>query len=200
MHKPDIVVIFEESLTTDIFKSFEESVSTEGLNLIVDSREPSGPMACAEWYILTGVAAYISKSYFDGFLKEMGKDHYQYFKDHLSNLTSKVMADPRIEPTLLGTEGKISSNNPFSLAFSVHAEADDGNTFKLLIPKASNGNDYNLMVSKFMDFISDYHLGLQTLDSIGCAWAGSKPPGGMIFVHYNTDSNCIQWLNDRDYR
>ena len=200
MEKPDIGVVFEESISRDIFDNFESNVKTDGLNLIVESREPLGPMACMEWIIMPAVAAYIGKSYFDGFLKEMGKDHYQSITDNLSNLGNKVMATPRIEPTLFGSKGKISTNNPFSLAFSIHAEAENGYMFKLLVPKSISGADCGIIVNKFMEFLSDYHIGLQTLESIGCELNGARPPSNMIFVHYNIDKDCIEWLDEKDYR
>lgn len=200
MIKPDIGLIFEESIPNEIFEDFENNIKADGLNLVVESREPSGPMACPEWFIFPVIAAFIGKSYFDSFLKEAGKDHYQSLKESLSNLTNSVITNPRIEPTLFGTQRKFSSDNPFSLAFSIHAEAEDGYTFKLLIPKSAGSCDYGLITNRFMEFLSDYHLGLHTLASIGCAWEGERPPSNMIFVHYNSDKDSIEWLNEKDYR
>ncbi|HHJ3241679.1 TPA: hypothetical protein ACQJOV_002761 [Vibrio parahaemolyticus] len=199
MTKPDIGLIFQSGLPEELFTQFKADVDVDGVNVIVESREPQGPMACPEWFILTAVAAFVGKSYFDGFLKEMGKDHYNILKNSLADTTKKVMKTPRIEPTLFGSEGKLSTNNPFSLAFSVHAEAENGYIFKLLVPKNAANLDYGLIVSKFLDFLADYHLGIQTLESIGCSWGGSTPPGNMIFVHYNQDTQCIEWLNALDY-
>ncbi|ELB2048012.1 hypothetical protein QNZ80_003148 [Vibrio parahaemolyticus] len=200
MVKPDIGLIFVEGLPEEVFTQFKADVDADGVNVIVESKEPHGPMACPEWFILTAVAAFVAKSYFDGFLKEMGKDHYNILKNSLSDTTKKVMKTPRIEPTLFGSEGKLSSNNPFSLAFSIYAEAENGYIFKLLVPKNTHDLDYGLIVSKFLDFLTDYHLGLQTLESVGCAWIGPRPPGNMIFVHYNQETDAIEWLNALDYR
>lgn len=200
MKKPDICVLFEESISSELFEDFENNVKTEGLKLVVESREPSGPMACIEWFLLPVVAACISKSYFDGFLKEMGKDHYQLMKESLSKLTKKVIHTPRIEPVLFSTKGKIATHNPFSLAFSILAEAEDGYTFKLLIPKLNSNDDYGLIANRFMDFLSDYHAGLKTLESIGYISEGQRPISNIIFVHYNSDNDSIEWLNEKEHR
>ncbi|HCR9765997.1 MULTISPECIES: hypothetical protein [Enterobacterales] len=200
MKKSDISIIFDENIPAEFFKDFENDVEVQGLNLVIESREPTGPMACAEWFILPVVFAFIGKSYFDGFLKEMGKDHYQSMKESLSNLTTKVMKTPRVEPTLFSTKGKISSRNPFSLAFSILAEAEDGYTFKLLIPKTINGGDYSVITNEFMDFLSDYHLGFRTLESIGYVSEEYRPPSDIIFVHYNPTNNSIEWLNEKNHR
>jgi len=197
--KPDIGLVFEEDLPDDIFREFESSVKSNGLNLLVDSKEPMGAMMCGEWYIIPVVAAFIGKSYFDGFLKEMGKDHYQSFKESLSTLLNKVMNKPRIEPVLIGTEGKINQNNPFSLAFAVHAETDDGFTFKLLLPKSSINCSYDVITNKFLEFIENYHLGITDLTSIGFVNPHPFPPKGLVFVHFNIGTNSIEWLNESDY-
>jgi len=110
------------------------------------------------------------------------------------------MTKPRIEPTLFGTEGKISTKNPFSLAFSILAEAEKNYKFKLLIPKPSDEINYNVITNKFMEFLSDYHSGLQTLESIGCNWEYDRPPSNTIFVHYNIKTDSIEWLNEKKYR
>ncbi|WP_142966388.1 hypothetical protein [Klebsiella aerogenes] len=81
MKKSDISIIFDKNIPDEFFKDFENDVEVQGLNLVIESREPTGPMACAEWFILPVVFAFIGKSYFDGFLKEMGKDHYQSMKE-----------------------------------------------------------------------------------------------------------------------
>jgi hypothetical protein len=200
VEKPDIGVIYNEYLEGDIFDDFGSSIKADSLNIIIQSRPQNEPMACAEWYIPAAVIAFIGKSYFDGFLKEMGKDHYQSFKDKLSGLTNEVMSKPKIEPFLIGTEGKISSKNPFSMAFAIHSETIDGHTFKLLIPKAGVLSDYSDHVNRFLEFLSDYHLGLASLDSIGYVNEFINPPGGYVFVRLNVESNQIEWVNSKDYR
>jgi hypothetical protein len=200
MHNPHIGIVFEQNLPDSIFKSFETDVKADGLNVFIESREPFGPMACAEWYIMPAVAAFVGVSYFSGFLKEAGKDHYLLLKERLSNLTNVVMKTPRIEPSVFATEGKINANNPFSLAFAIHADTEDGFTFKLLMPKAKTNSDYELITSKFLDFLNDYHLGIKSLDTIGFIRDINLPAPTMIFIHYNSDSNSIEWLDEKTYR
>ena len=200
MKKPDVGVIFDNRIPKDFFKEFEEETRTKNFSLILNPREPTGPMACLEWFMVPIIGAFIAKSYFDGFLKEMGKDHYQILKQNLSQLTTKAMNTPRIEPTLLGTDGKLSTNNPFSLAFSILGESGEGFIFKLLIPKATKEIDYGLIASSFMDFLSDYHLGLQSLTSIGFPTETDQLLPHTVFVHYDFDTHSIRWLNEQDYR
>ena len=200
MIKPDIAIMYSEYLPKDIFDSFGASVKSENLNVVVQSKPEAGAFLCPEWYIPAAVVAYIGKSYFDGFLKEMGKDHYQTLKEKLSDLTNDVMSRPRIEPVVFGSVGKISGKNPFSAVLAIHSETIDGYTFKLLVPKASASLDYSQHIHVFLEFLSDYHLGLNDLNSIGYNTQFNRPPGGYVFVQFNSVTNRIEWLDEADYR
>ncbi|WP_313323354.1 hypothetical protein [Stutzerimonas nitrititolerans] len=92
MSKPDIALIYEESLPENLFQDFKEGLSNDKIKVSVESRPPSGPQACLEWFIFPLVAAYISKPYFEAFFGEMGKDHYSILKKKLSETTTKVMS------------------------------------------------------------------------------------------------------------
>ncbi|MES9903670.1 MAG: hypothetical protein ABW168_13475 [Sedimenticola sp.] len=199
MKSPDIALVYNEHLPTDLFSEFEESISNHGLTVKVESKPEDGPYACHEWFILTTAAAFVASSYFSGFLKEAGKDHYQALKSGLSGLTNKVMSIPKIEPVMIGTKGKISSNNPYTLAFSIYAEANDGNRFKLLLPKPHDIDDYTEIVYVFLEFLNNYHSGVSSLENIGFELE-TKPPSSLIFVHMNQETKKIEWLDERKYR
>lgn len=194
MSRPDIALIYEESLPESLFQGFQEGLSNEKVTVLVEPRPPSGPQACLEWFIFPVVAAYISKPYFEAFFGEMGKDHYAILKRKLSETTTKVMSQPKIEPTLFGTSGKISKDNPYTLAFSIYAEANDKCRFKLLLPKSAEDNNYNEIIEIFLDFLSEYHSGLKELGEIGLD-TDTKPPGGLVLVHVNTATKSIEWLD-----
>jgi len=199
MKSPDIALIYNEDLSKDLFEGFELSLRNKQLKLTVESKPKNGPYLCAEWFIPTVVVAYIAKSYFNGFLNEMGKDHYLTLKEQLSGVASNVMSKPRIEPTIIGTEGKISKNNPYSLAFSICAEASDGNKFKLLVPKPSEAEDYTIIVYKFLEFLNDFHSGVKIIEDTGYDLS-IKPPSGHVFLHLNQKTQAIEWLDERLYR
>ncbi|MDO8827317.1 hypothetical protein [Methylophaga sp.] len=196
MKKPDVAVVFEEGVSDEQFVEFKNAVSAQGLDVVVESRPPNGPIACAEWFIPTAIVVFLAKSYFDGFLKEAGKDHYQLLKSKLSQVTTKTMRMPRIEPVLFGTKGKLRKNNPYSLALSIYAEANDGNIFKLLLPKPSYYQDYEQIVVSFLNFLNDYHEGARVLGDIGFD-TGIQPPGSTILLHMNEDTQQIEWVDHR---
>ncbi|MBL3591788.1 MAG: hypothetical protein JMN24_18725 [gamma proteobacterium endosymbiont of Lamellibrachia anaximandri] len=199
MTSPDLAVVYDEHMPKELFLEFKNSIDEKNLSVVVEVKEDNGPYACPEWFMLTAVAIFIGKSYFDGFLKEAGKDHYQKLKSHLTRLTNEVMSKPKIEPILVGTEGKISSNNPYSLSFSIYAEANDGNRFKLLLPKPYDTEDYTYIIHGFLEFLNDYHSGIKVLEDIGFD-DNVRAPSGIIFAHMNQESKQIEWLDQREYR
>lgn len=199
MKSPDLAIVYNEHLPGELFEDFKNSISSENLSIAIETKEDDGPYACQEWFILTAAAVFIGKSYFDGFLKEAGKDHYQALKSKLAGLTNKVMSKPKIEPVIVGTKGKVNPNNPYTLAFSIYAESNDGNRFKLLLPKPYDTDDYTEIIHQFMEFLNDFHSGIKTLKDIGFS-EELKAPSGIIFVHMNQETKQIEWLDERKYR
>lgn len=96
MSSPHIALIYEESLSSDLFRDFAEELSNEEIKVSVNARPPSGPQACLEWLMIPIVAVYILKPYCAGFLGEMGKDHYILLKRNISKTAGKVINKPRI--------------------------------------------------------------------------------------------------------
>jgi len=194
--RPDLAVVFEEGIPDDQFAEFKDAVSASGLDVVVESRPAAGPYAGVEWFIPTAIVFFVAKSYFDGFLKEAGKGHYQLLKSKLSKTAAKTMQSPRIEPVLLGTKGKLREDSPYSLALSIYAEANDGNTFKLLLPKPSYQPDHEQIVCSFLNFLNDYHEGVKVLGDIGF-YTAIQPPGRTILVHMSEESKQIEWVDHR---
>lgn len=91
---------------------------------------------------------------------------------------------------------KLHENNPYSLALSIYAEANDGNTFKLLLPKPSYQPDYEQIVCSFLNFLNDYHEGVKVLRDIGFD-TSIQPPDRTILVHMNEQSKQIEWVDHR---
>ena len=83
---PAIGLSYTTRISPDIFTEFECLVAAEGLDLHVEQRDEDGPFAAFEWLVPTAVVVLIGKAYFDGFLKEMGKDHYALLKAGLKSL------------------------------------------------------------------------------------------------------------------
>jgi len=193
MDEPDIGISYHESIPCELFEEFKQSISNESLKLLVEDRPDSGPQMCSEWFMVPTVVAFIAAGYFNGVLSEIGKEHYKILKEKLSRLSNDVMYYPKIEPVLIGTKGKINPDNPYSLAFSVYAQSNDGNTIKLLLPKNTGSTDYSEIVEKFLEFLEEYYSGVKTMENVGFD-STKTAPGRTIFVRMNPDTKEIEWL------
>ena len=192
MQKPQVGILHTERFDNSIFEEFLSEVEHDNLDIQIQETPEPGPFAAVEWFIPTAIIVFIGKAYFEEFLKEMGKDHYNALKSSLAKLTKKTVSQPRIEPVLMSSSGKVNSDNPFSMAYSIIAEGNDGYRFKLLIPKYSSSGNYEAMVLKFMDFIADYHaLGLDSAAAEQISRSGA--PGGVILVSYNPETESTEW-------
>ncbi|EOG1502611.1 hypothetical protein ACK3ID_004445, partial [Vibrio vulnificus] len=191
MQFPDGVYLFYvESQHDEDYDNFSDELSKIGVPSVALSRPEPGFYACNEWLIPTTIVAGISA----GFLSEVGKDLYQLIKNKMSGLCVKTMRKPRIEPVFAGTEGKISSNNPYSSAFSIYSDADLGRRFKLLVPKFSIEVDYNKIVHAYLDFLKDYNDGLVSEKDIGLDLE-IVVVSSTILVHFNDVTQQIEWLD-----
>ncbi len=191
MHQPHIALIHTESVPSEVFSGFTQVISCEGLDLQIKSRKNGGPFAALEWLLPTAVIVYISKSYFDGFLKEMGKDHYNLLKQGFQKLREKVIGPSAPTITLFGSSGKITKEQPYSLVFSVLAEAEPGLRFKLLIQTNVSEDEYEEILGAFLEFLSAFHarsLDAQTIERLVAA----RVVGDTLLLAFNQDAKAIE--------
>lgn len=191
MTQPQIAISYVDTFSKSIFLDFEKIVTAENLNLQIQARPAPGPMAAMEWLIPTAVIAYISKSYFDGFLKEMGKDHYALLKTGLKSLYTSLLGAKAPKVHLVGTTGKVSKEQDYSLLYSIVVEANPKLRFKLLLPANSTEEEYEDTVTEFLSFLEHFHsntLDQATIDRFSVA----RPIGGTLLTKYNVKTGLIE--------
>lgn len=154
---PQLGLIYTEDVPRAVFDDFVETVSTPGLDLAIESRPPSGPFAGLEWLIPTGVMLFIGQGYFNGFLSEMGKDHYAVLKAALKSLRDRFAL---VRVTVVGTPGKASLDQPYSLFYSIYFEAPTGRRVKFLVPNGEAGDqDAFRAMDAFGEFLAAAYSG-----------------------------------------
>lgn len=191
MTPPHLAILHTASVPEEIFSEFRSITASDNLNLSIISREDGGIYAAIEWLIPTAVIVYIGKSYFDGFLKEMGKDHYALLKNGLKTLRAKFLGSNAPVVTVVASEGKSSNDQPYSLFFSIVAEADQGLSFKLLLQREVTETEYEEIISAFLTFLESYHD--RSLDSNSVEKMGQARVVGrtMLFV-FNPQTKTIE--------
>lgn len=179
---PHILISYLKSfpIQEDIIK-FESAISSPKLELVVDARDPI-PFAALEWFIPTAIVIYISKSYFDSFFSEMGKDHYSLLKDAIKNFGAKYIKEDRFKISYIASgREKISSDNIYTNVFSIMSETQSGLRVKLLLQKDIAEEEYFIAVELFLGV-------LEALDS-------SHASQGMIFVGFDRQTKKIEFLD-----
>ena len=196
MDMPHIGISYEGNIPESTFSEFLDDVSNEKLLINVKSREQGGPHAGFEWLLPTMVVAYISKSYFDAFLKEMGKDHYLLLKKGLASLRARLVGEKAPEVTIISTPGKTNKANKYSFVFSIIAEAEEGQRFKLLIQEGVSEGEYARINDAFLTFLEQYHSGnldkkmVEKLVSVNVV-------GGTLLLAFNDDIGELEPIDPR---
>jgi hypothetical protein len=185
MGLPQIGISYLSSIPESIVDEFRVTISHPKLDLRSESREHD-IYAGVEWFLPTALVVYISKSYFDGFLKEMGKDHYLLLKNALIKIKSKLQ-----EYKLTASKGKISKESIYTFSFSIYAEADNDQRFKLLIQKDIAETEYEEIIEAFLNFLSSYNnktLAKTELDKLSIGDASSKT----LLIAYNFKKHDLE--------
>ncbi|MDD3597749.1 hypothetical protein [Sulfuricurvum sp.] len=193
---PHITIFYEEDFSKSIFDEFVDTLSSDNLSIQVLSREKSGPFAGVEWLLPTAVIAYISKSYFDGFLNEMGKDHYNIVKKGFLSLKENLVGSnaPKINlVTSSFSKNKVNNENPYSFVFSIMSDANDNKKFKLLIKKDISDDEYNKTIDSFLEFLQKYHN--ETLNDEIRAEIKQNTFANTTLVAFNPKTNELIFVN-----
>lgn len=156
--EPQLAIIHIDTVPAELFDDFRLALASDNLDLQIISRKQPDSVMASEWLIPTFVFAFIAKSYFDGFLKEMGKDHYISLKSQLKKLYTKVLGPQAPDVHLISTSSNSPANQPYSLYFSIVGEDPDGIRLKLLVKRHIEKDEYERIVSEFLDFLEDLNI------------------------------------------
>ncbi len=189
---PPVFLSHWAQIPSEFFDDFAAEVSGAGIPLSIAPRQDRGIYAGVEWLIPTVVVAYIAKSYFDGFLGEMGRDHYVALKSALAKLAGKLAL---LKITVFASgQHKVRADQPYSFAYSVVAEAGPGLNFKLLLQAELDESQCDLAIDAFLKFLRGYHGGTLE-DHMVAALANGRATGGIILLSYSPTTQCLQVLD-----
>jgi hypothetical protein len=151
---PDIAVIMSETLPDAMVADLLPQLEAPGLSLEVGRVEPAGPQATLLWLAPTALIIFVAKSYFDGFLKEAGKDHYQRLVATLGELRRRANTVP---VTVVGTPGKAPADQPYSLLFAIYFDGGERRVFKFLVPNDGDEAAAEAAMAAFAVFLEAYY-------------------------------------------
>lgn len=184
---PPLALIYEETIPEEIIKAFTDEVTKSGQPLYSESR-PKDTYAGIEWFLPTALILWISKSYFDGFLKEAGKDHYQVLKQATSRLWSNFFGDnPKAAYRLVASSPK-KLQHSHSISFSILGEIDNGQRVKLVLRQDVAEKEFEDAVSAFFEFLETYHVSKTLPEEASARW-------NMLIAEYDPTSKALVFLN-----
>ena len=202
---PIIGINISESLPEDQFSDFFEVLNSHDVSYRLEKTK-AAYYASLEWLIPTGVVLYITKSYFEAMLKEIGKEHYQWLKIALPSLYKKVLGSkPEVEYRLASPSG-IKTPSYFSPTFSFVYVNQSGSRVKLLFPLDVTESDYTTSCLEFIKIIAIHEKGEQA-DALRSElehqalikskeWHGRLPIGEILssltlLIFWDRNSNCF---------
>lgn len=114
--------------------------------------------ASLEFLIPGLVIAAISKAYFDGFLKEAGKDHYQVLKAWLGRLARRCH-QMKVGKYTSGPNGieEVQSESPYSMALSIYYITKQGFRIKLVFNKTMSSEAWEHYSNVFADIMLEHY-------------------------------------------
>lgn len=131
-----LVISYDEAIPAALLQPFLDIVPAPGLIVLAASRPSTRAQAGIQWLLPTAIVIYVSRSYFDGYLKEAGKEHYHLLKAAIGSLWSSFFGENRaVRVSLVASRGKVASDQQYSITISVMAEANSGLRFKLFYLK-----------------------------------------------------------------
>lgn len=188
---PQIAVSYDENIPEDIITRFRGSVADDRLDLRVESHPVPGPQAGLEWLLATAVVIFLSKAYFEAFLKEAGKDHYHLLKSGMSWLWRSLVSTDRKVNLQWITAGNKVIDDKYSIALSVMAEANGGYRFKLLIENSIGEEEFDTVIGLFLEFLEAYHA--DRLDAATAeALSQGRVVGRTILIGYDPQQGCLR--------
>ncbi len=194
--KPDIGIIYPNYFPENFGEIVTSDIRHEKLNIYLKREEPK-IWACVEWGIPALITAYVLKPYFESFLKEAGKDHYNLLKQSFNKLL-KLNKNAPIEPITSSTSPhKLDKENTQSKAISIHIEIKDERKIKLLFDNELELDDWTNALENIMDKVQKSYLEYPNDDLTLELESLEKDPQFEIFAIINKETKEWEFLDLR---
>jgi hypothetical protein len=193
--RPHIVVSYIENIPIEIPRGILDAVQHPDLKLVENPIEGFRPFATVEWLLPTAVAVFVTKAYFDAFLKEMGKDHYNLLKKGILSVWNRLFrkdSEPRM--VLIGTEGKTKSTK-YSLAFSVWSELNTEYNVKFLFEDRQTEDQFEKNVSLILQFLKTLHSGEGDMKNYLIMEEDVRHVGRTVLIAFDKESQKLRMVS-----
>jgi hypothetical protein len=125
-------------------------------NVGIRKQELGVMMASIEWLVPTALVVYIAKSYFDGFLKEAGKDHYIALKEWYKKYSEKARLI-KIVTLVSGQSIDKRSEDSQSRSISLLFQLSNNKVIKLLFDDDLSQVDWENAIDALFELMNDHY-------------------------------------------
>ena len=197
MKNSHLVLIYDEQVPSSILDQFCCDLEAESLDFRRQALPSGEPQASQDTLFLTAIVFLLLKPYFDGFLKEAGRDHYVILKKALKSLWRRLFGkDVNFRVVMLTPSGEVESKHSF--LFSIYAEINNGRKVKFLIREGCSEDEYVAGIDAFLNLIESYYLNVP-YEGIEIDLDGEKDYWGNIFIEFDPETKSLRVLDPTFY-
>ena len=190
MEKPHLALTHDTQVPSDLLDQFCRDIEAKSLDFQRQELPSRGPQNSLDVFFVSAVAVYVLKPYFDGFLKEAGKDHYVVLREALKGLWHHFFRrDRNFRPVIYTEKGEVKQK--YSALFSIHAEIDNRRQVKLLIREGCSENEYAACIDAFLNLIESYHLDVPP-KGVEIDLDLEKDYWGTVVIEFDTEENSLR--------
>ncbi|HRE79260.1 MAG TPA: hypothetical protein PLL09_15695 [Flavobacterium sp.] len=155
--------------------------------------------AALEWTIPTAIVVYILKPYFDAFLKEAGKQHFDVLSKSLKSLINKGKEMNVKLITSSETPEKLSKNYNQSLAISVLFETKKGKIIKLLFDNDLEKEDWDYAIDQMMEYVVENYENESTSKLCDVIKDFNKERAYKIYAIIDKKTKLLNIYDDKEF-
>jgi hypothetical protein len=184
--KPDLALLISEAFPAGFEDDLLADLASGGASA-ASIRISSGPFAGLELYLPTAVALFVATSYFGGLIQKIAEGHYETLKGVAKKLYHRIVG---VRVTPIGTVGKVSPVQKFSLSYSITGELAPKLNFKLILASEISIDEAEQGIDAFLDLIGDIHFGVLDPENLEHLLS-YRPVGGIVLVTFDTKTRRI---------
>lgn len=185
---PHLTLAHEGPVPLDILETFERAIACEGLEIRREARMAQRASASMTLLVFTGVGLFLTKAYFDGLLKELGKSHAGILEAAVRQLGRRLMALPVRRVT---AQAPMAAEDRYSPVFTLWTERDPDSRFKMLIPTSLSPEGLDAALSAYLTFAQAYHHGSLDPEDLEIL-ASARPLAGVVLLAYDEETGTLQ--------
>lgn len=191
-----LFIEFPEAYTEDLVNEDISPFQEKDFNIGYEIKEFQ-LFASLEWIISTSIAVYILKPYFESFLKEMGKDHYQILSNKLKKLSQRGKQIKTTLHTASESTEKLDRSYTQSMSFSVLIQTKKGRFIKLLFDDELDQEDWDSAIDQLLEFVVEFYE-KESSSALQKQISGlEKNRAFMIYSKINKESKKIEFYDDK---